>query len=476
MIESKSEPSREPSSKPKGEPSGEPSSEPKGEPSGEPSSEPKGEPSGEPSSEPEGEPSGEPSSNVQYISHEFAPKEDFNPMDCTDIIIGTARNQSSRILDYYTRDRSTPRQDSFWGGTNDLTATGGFEEDGVTTIVFRRKLESKDITDHSIVNDLIHVIWARGQEPGKYIHSPPSGLEKEAASMQHFYQPDELKYHGHKTQRGVTQINFFEETKLKSHSIVNSTSSKTLVNVLDNNCEGRWKYPRNCQPDKFNCEYYAEWQTIGRGDEFRFRIQTTNTKTWTGVGFSDDENMSQTDAIIGWVDQSGRPFLMDTWVTGYTAPKLDENQNIYNISGRIQNGVTFLEFTRKRETNDKNDFSFTEDKCLYLMFPVIGGRFNAVNKKMSKHEQVPVVTYSRVCIKSCGRELLENSILSVDKLPSQLAYAVSVKLMNLAESFESPKKGTPEFDSLASQIANSMAGVLSHIPGYTETEVNSFEK
>lgn len=403
-------------------------------------------------------------------------------MDCTDIVIGSARNQSSRILDYYTRDRSTPRQDSFYGGTSDLTATGGFEENGVTTIIFRRKLQSTDVADHSIVNDLMHVIWARGQESGNYVHSPPSGLEKESASIKDFYKADELKYHGHKMQRGVTQINFFDPP-IKSKQVTNGTGSsatgavdKTLGNILDNDCEGQWKHPRTCQPDKFNCEYFASWQTIGNGDEFRFRIQTTNTKTWTGIGFSNDERMSQTDAIIGWVDQNGKAFLMDMWITGYTQPKLDEQQNIYNVSGRVQNGVTYLEFTRKRESSDKADLSFTDDHCLYLMFPVMGGRFNAVNKKMSKHEAVPVVTDSRICIKSCGRELLENSILPVDKAPSQLAYAVSVKLMNLAESFESPAKGTTEFDSLASQIANSMAGVLGHIAGYHETEVNSFEK
>lgn len=35
----------------------------------------------------------------------YTPKHDFNPMDCTDIVIGTARNRTSRVLDYYTRDR-----------------------------------------------------------------------------------------------------------------------------------------------------------------------------------------------------------------------------------------------------------------------------------------------------------------------------------------------------------------------------------
>lgn len=135
-----------------------------------------------------------------------------------------------------------------------------------------------------------------------------------------------------------------------------------------------------------------------------------------------------------------------------------------------------MEFTRKRETKDVKDLSFTEDHCLYLMFPIAGGRFNAVNKKMSKHEQTPIVTESRVCIKSCGLDVSGNADAPIKRAPAQLAYAVSVKLMNLAESFVSPAKGTPEFDSLASQISNSMAGVLSHIPGYAETDVDSFEK
>lgn len=122
----------------------------------------------EPHSEPEG--SSEPASESEPVSddrmykpHAYAPKHDFNPMDCTDIVIGAARNQTSRVFDYYTRDRSTPRQDEFWGGANDLTASAGFEENGVTTIIFRRKLTSTDVTDHSIVNDLMHVIWARGE-------------------------------------------------------------------------------------------------------------------------------------------------------------------------------------------------------------------------------------------------------------------------------------------------------------------------
>lgn len=130
-------------------------------------------------------------------------------MDCTDMIIGTARGNTHRIGDYYTRDRSTPRFDDFWGGKESLTGAMGYEKDGVTTILFRRKLSTNDLTDHDIVNDNMHVIWAKGQEPGKYQHRPSSGIEKGNANIKDFYKQDELKYHGHNSQRGVESINFF---------------------------------------------------------------------------------------------------------------------------------------------------------------------------------------------------------------------------------------------------------------------------
>jgi hypothetical protein len=99
---------------------------------------------------------------------------------------------------------------------------------------------------------------------------------------------------------------------------------------------------------------------------------------------------------------SGRAFLMDTWINGYNSPVLDASQDIFNFSGRIENGETTLKFSRKRATKDNRDLSFTDEQCLYLMFPVKGGTFNPVNKKIRKHETVPIVSAQKVCIKSCG--------------------------------------------------------------------------
>jgi hypothetical protein len=68
-----------------------------------------------------------------------------------------------------------------------------------------------DPTDHSIEEDLMHVIWAQGQEQNRYVHNPKSGLERDRASVKDFYRQDELKYHGHGAQRGQTTLNFFGE-------------------------------------------------------------------------------------------------------------------------------------------------------------------------------------------------------------------------------------------------------------------------
>ena len=62
------------------------------------------------------------------------------PMDCTDVVIGFAYGDLSYVADYYTRDRSTPRRDEFYGGVDSLTGAVGGEVDGTTTIIFRKKL------------------------------------------------------------------------------------------------------------------------------------------------------------------------------------------------------------------------------------------------------------------------------------------------------------------------------------------------
>ena len=138
---SEHEPESEAESESEPEVDGEPYGEPEtgiSEPEVEAESEAESEPEGEAESEPEGEAESEPSVKSQDgASTDYTPRGFIHPMDCTDMVIGMARGDSARIWDYYTRDRSTPKRDTVWGGSNDLTAAAGWERDGETVIMFR---------------------------------------------------------------------------------------------------------------------------------------------------------------------------------------------------------------------------------------------------------------------------------------------------------------------------------------------------
>ena len=73
---------------------------------------------------------------------------------------------------------------------------------------------------------------------------------------------------------------------------------------------------------------------------------------WTGIGFSNNPQMRLTDVVIGWVEiDTGRPFIMDMWTTTYLQPALDPKQDIFDKSGKLENGVTTISFSRDRNVN-----------------------------------------------------------------------------------------------------------------------------
>ena len=73
-------------------------------------------------------------------------------------------------------DRSTPQHDAFYGGESDLLAAYGWQEDGKTTLRFKKDLGCDRKADHVFEGNLMF-IWAIGQ------------------SGNSFYPNDELKFH-----------------------------------------------------------------------------------------------------------------------------------------------------------------------------------------------------------------------------------------------------------------------------------------
>lgn len=269
----------EPTSEPvtKAEPKSKVSPQPEPEPEPVPKSEPK--PKVEPKSQAEPTAEGEPNAqgtsdtDKNFIRNHcsfFVINSALHPMDCADIIIGSAVGSLSRVEDYYTISRATPMVDEVYGGSQSLSAATGIEENGVTTVMFRRKLITTDLADHNITDAVMQVIWAKGQEPGHYNHSPNSGLETNDGGAKKFYGPDVLAYHGHKN-RGMIMLNFFEKPP------------KDVVV-----CRGEQVYPPGCQGSI--CSYNVTWMKIGDNVDFMMDVKMT-TNRWTGIGFSKDGAM-----------------------------------------------------------------------------------------------------------------------------------------------------------------------------------------
>ena len=72
-------------------------------------------------------------------------------------------------------------------------------------------------SDSPILNENMHVVWARGQDKG--------------AEAGTFYGQDEFKYHGRGMQRGVAKINFFGK-----HNLLHPSHNKTFITYNQRPC------------------------------------------------------------------------------------------------------------------------------------------------------------------------------------------------------------------------------------------------
>merc|ERR1712117_409131 len=273
-----------------------------------------------------------------------------------------------------------------------------------------------------------------------------------------------MGYHG-KDNRGVTTINFLDEIKRSINDQVG----------LDF-CGGEWKYPRGCSSAAENCQYHARWEFNENTDKMNFTIASRNPdkkNKWTGIGFSNNPSMRLTDAIIGWVEPNGRYFVMDMWTTNYLNPILEPSQDITDLSGELVDGVTTIRFTRQRDTGDSQDVAFTDTEGMYMIFPVKGGRYNGVNKKIRKHEEVPIASTEKVYIKSCRGPDGTPTFTTTPK-PPQLMYTAKLKFVNLG-NFKLPRDGTREFTELQAKISRSLRNTdLRRVPGFLDVAVTSF--
>lgn len=84
-------------------------------------------------------------------------------MKDADMIFGFVKDGETTILDMFsTGDFGPHPPDMELGGTSDITEYGGSEEDGVTTIEFKRALDTGDKYDTPLSQGTNKIIWSFG--------------------------------------------------------------------------------------------------------------------------------------------------------------------------------------------------------------------------------------------------------------------------------------------------------------------------
>uniref|UniRef100_A0A158P7J8 EGF-like domain-containing protein n=1 Tax=Angiostrongylus cantonensis TaxID=6313 RepID=A0A158P7J8_ANGCA len=153
-------------------------------------------------------------------------------------------------------------------------------------------------------------------------------------------------------------------------------------------CENSFRYPPKCSGDE--CEYVASWTYDSAKDDVRFQISSKNIGRWTGIGFSKDGQMTNSDIYTGWVFE-GKAFVTDRFAYGRQLPAIDpaDRQNIYDVGGRIEDETQTFWFRRPVHSKDQlTDFSLNQ--CWYFMFPVGGGRVLARKSSDFTNPRTPI--------------------------------------------------------------------------------------
>lgn len=99
-------------------------------------------------------------------------------------------------------------------------------------------------------------------------------------------------------------------------------------------CNNEFRYPNNCKDDE--CEYIANWKFNPSKEEVKFEVTSRGIGRWTGIGFSRDGAMQNSDIYTGWV-YNGKAYVVDRFAYGRQLPAIDpaDRQDIYDVGGKI---------------------------------------------------------------------------------------------------------------------------------------------
>lgn len=138
------------------------------------------------------------------------------------------------------------------------------------------------------------------------------------------------------------------------------------------------------------------------------------------------------------------------------------------MTGKYRDGIVQWSFIRKVKTSDSKDVSL--DECRFFLFPVEGGTYNHVNKKIRKHEQLPIASSEKICIPRECRPV------RVQKDP-ELKYEFDIKLTGgLGNNWRPPRKDSEDFKHLENRIGTELSSELKNIKGFKRLQLSDIKR
>lgn len=106
--------------------------------------------------------------------------------------------------------------------------------------------------------------------------------------------------------------------------------------------------------------YRIFWKILDDNETIQFEVHC-RVRGWVGLGISPNGDMRNSDIAIGWVDDNGKAYLVDTYAVSKSSPIVDPIQDWELISGSETDDYTILKFKRKLITCDENDFQIKKE-------------------------------------------------------------------------------------------------------------------
>ncbi|VDP52362.1 unnamed protein product [Soboliphyme baturini] len=344
-------------------------------------------------------------------------------LDCADILIGSAFDHWGKVEDYFAFPGSLPETDNNFRGHQSMTGAIAYSENGVTTMVVRRKLMATELVDSSITDEPMILFWLKG---------PLNTTENVTP------------------QWGALTVNFFEQ----KHE-----SSKKL-------CRNEFVVPKRCSAEM--CKYNMTWIRHENNVQFILDVPLQPNQ-WTGVGFSKTGEMPGSDAVIVVLKDDGRIEVTDQFLAGRTSPVVDRIQNIFNIYSQYSNGRVTASFFRSLKTDDvSQDLDLTN--CVYLLYPEKGGPLDLMgDPKM--HYSLPLHSEKPVCFNECRTDLpikKPSHKVTAERIQKPFSsYLMTFRILN--RNLTERALG----QSLHEEIENAVDSVMKQkLSGYSEAKIS----